>query len=296
MLSANKLEWRTLLHFHSLHFRKVRFMCAQFIQPFIIGHRGAVGVMPENTAAAYAFALAQGVDGIEFDVHLCRDGVPVVLHDANLLRTTGVERFVHEMTFAELRKLDAAAVYRAGPSASAAPFQNVPALQEVLAWAPAPTLLCVELKTHQDGSLYAGLEEIVARTVQDASVEKRTIFSSFNFEILERLRQLAPHIRRHAIVSAPYFNQPGFDDCGRVADDLAARGIDWVAVNRAYLTQSLADILQSRGILTHAWVINTVEEFTTFANLGVTAVTTDRPDLLCAVPRHSDRRSDHGAW
>ncbi|MFZ1771708.1 MAG: glycerophosphodiester phosphodiesterase family protein [Caldilinea sp.] len=275
-----------LLHCYSLLFRKVYFLCAQSAQPLIIGHRGAVGIMPENTAAAYAFALEQGVDGIEFDVHLCRDGVPVVLHDPNLLRTTGREQFVHEMTFAELRKLDAAAVYRAGLSANALPFQKIPTLQEVLAWTPAPVLLCVELKTHRDGSPYAGLEEIVAGAVQEADVEKRTVFSSFNFEILERLRQLAPHIRRHAIVSAPYFNQPGFDDCERVADDLAARCIDWVAINRAYLTQPLADRLQRRGIVTHAWVINTVEEFTAFASLGVTAVTTDRPDLLCALPRN----------
>ena len=71
-------------------------------------------------------------------------------------------------------------------------------------------------------------------------------------------------------------------DCEQVADDLSARHVDWVAVNKSYLTPSLAAALHDRGIRTHAWVINTVDEFTHFAGLGVAAVTTDRPDILCA--------------
>lgn len=257
-------------------------MCSQPARPLIIGHRGAAGIMPENTLAAYSFALQQGVDGIEFDVHLARDGVPVVIHDAALRRTIGVDGFVHEMSFAGLRELDAAAVYRAAAGESSIGPQVLPALQDVLAWVPAPTRLCIELKTNHDGTRYRGLEEIVAQAVRDAAVEERTILSSFNFAILARLRAVAPDIRRHAIIAAQYFLQPGAGDSEWVAGDLAARHVDWVAVNKSYLTPSLAAALHERGIRTHAWVVNTIDELAHFAGLGVAAVTTDRPDILCA--------------
>ena len=58
--------------------------------PLIIGHRGASAVAPENTLAAFREAVAVGADGIEFDVRLTRDGVPVVIHDRDLRRTGGL--------------------------------------------------------------------------------------------------------------------------------------------------------------------------------------------------------------
>jgi glycerophosphoryl diester phosphodiesterase len=257
-------------------------MGSQGARPLIIGHRGAVGIMPENTLAAYTFALAQGVDGIELDVHLSRDGVPVVIHDAALRRTIGVDGFVHGMAFEELRNLDAAAVYRSAPGHAGLGHQVLPVLQDVLAWVPAPKLLCIELKTNQDGARYGGLEEIVVQAVRAAGVQERTILSSFDFAILARLREIAPDIRRHAIIAGGYFTQLAAGGDEQVAVDLTARYFDWVAVNKSYLTPSLAAALHDRGIRTHAWVINTVDEFTHFSSLGVAAVTTDRPDILCA--------------
>src|SRR6267378_6141215 len=75
--------------------------------PLNIGHRGAAGEAPENTFAAFDLALRQGADGIEFDVHLSADGVPVVIHDARLERTTSGSGRVGKHTLASLRRLDA---------------------------------------------------------------------------------------------------------------------------------------------------------------------------------------------
>ena len=237
--------------------------------------------MPENTLAAYTFALAQGVDGIEFDVHLSRDGVPVVIHDAALRRTIGIDGFVHGMAFGELRNLDAAAVYRAA--------WKCPHRTPNPAGTPRRTRLgaCANASVHraQDRPGWYPLPGPRGdrRGLHAAEVQERTILSSFNFNILARfLREVAPDIRRHAIVAGGYFTQVATGDCEQVADDLSARHVDWVAVNKSYLTPSLAAALHDRGIRTHAWVINTVDEFTHFAGLGVAAVTTDRPDILCA--------------
>src|SRR6266850_8071521 len=74
--------------------------------PLILGHRGASAVAPENTLAAFSLAMHDGADGIEFDVRLSRDGVPVVIHDATLKRTGLIDRLVNQLTAAELSGVD----------------------------------------------------------------------------------------------------------------------------------------------------------------------------------------------
>src|SRR4029079_16191350 len=77
------------------------------LRPLILGHRGASAVAPENTLAAFSRAMSDGADGIEFDVRLSRDRVPVVIHDANLNRTAGVDRRVSDLTAKDLQEIDA---------------------------------------------------------------------------------------------------------------------------------------------------------------------------------------------
>ena len=249
-------------------------------RPLIIGHRGAVGIMPENTLAAYTFALAQGVDGIEFDVHLSRDGVPVVIHDAALRRTIGIDGFVHGMAFGELRNLDAAAVYRAA--------WKCPHRTPNPAGTPRRTRLgaCANASVHraQDRPGWYPLPGPRG----DRRAGRTPPRSGAHHSLLVQLRHpctLAGSCTRYpppCHCCRGYFTQVATGDCEQVADDLSARHVDWVAVNKSYLTPSLAAALHDRGIRTHAWVINTVDEFTHFAGLGVAAVTTDRPDILCA--------------
>jgi glycerophosphoryl diester phosphodiesterase len=74
--------------------------------PLIIGHRGASADAPENTMAAFTLAIEQGADGIEFDVQLCADGVPVIVHDDTVDRICDASGRVDEMTVAELQRLD----------------------------------------------------------------------------------------------------------------------------------------------------------------------------------------------
>src|SRR5690349_24766663 len=78
-------------------------------RPLIVGHRGAMGYAPENTFASYERALVLGADAIECDVHLSADGVPIVIHDHTLDRTTDGQGPVRDRTVAELKRLDAGA-------------------------------------------------------------------------------------------------------------------------------------------------------------------------------------------
>ncbi len=80
--------------------------------PLIIGHRGASALAPENTLAAFRRAIADGADGIEFDVRLARDGVAVVIHDATLERTGLLKRRVANLTADELQAIDVGSWFR----------------------------------------------------------------------------------------------------------------------------------------------------------------------------------------
>ena len=132
--------------------------------PLKIGHRGAAGEAPENTLASFELALRQGVDGIELDVQLSSDGVPVVIHDARLRRTTSGSGWVWEHRASVLRRLDAGSWFnrryrlRARERYAGA---RLPLLAEVLQWVKARQCLAfVEIKDYRPGAAAKVFEEI----------------------------------------------------------------------------------------------------------------------------------------
>src|SRR4026208_1258254 len=101
--------------------------------PLIIGHRGASAVAPENTMAAFREALAVGADGIEFDVRLTRDSVPVVIHDSTLRRTGGLPHRIADLTSAEISRIDVGSWFAQKQGFPPGTFANetVPSLAEL---------------------------------------------------------------------------------------------------------------------------------------------------------------------
>jgi len=158
--------------------------------PLKIGHRGAPSEAPENTMASFDLAWRQGVNGIEFDVQLSSDGVPVVIHDAHLRRTTSGSGWVHEHRASVLRRLDAGSWFnrrhrlRARERYAGA---RIPLLVEVLQWVKARQCLAlVEIKDHQPGA--------VAKVLQD--IERADLWHlarvvSFDLPSLRQARELS---------------------------------------------------------------------------------------------------------
>src|SRR3954447_3335056 len=136
----------------------------------IYGHRGLSGGFPENTLLAFREALAAGVDGIEFDVHATSDGVPVVIHDRSLERTTNGTGYVDEVPLSHLRDLDAGQ------------GERVPTLEETLALIGDRVHLDIEVKQ-------SGIAEAVLRVLR-AHAETRWAISSFDWDTLRTLRAL----------------------------------------------------------------------------------------------------------
>lgn len=135
-------------------------------EPLIIGHRGASAVALENTIAAFAAAIAAGADGIEFDVRLSRDGVPVIIHDDTLSRTHGVRRRVVDLTAEELRSV------------------GVPSLRELFELMTGNSLLlCLEIKSREPE-----LPELCCRMVREFGFEERVIVECFDLDVLRPIQ------------------------------------------------------------------------------------------------------------
>lgn len=149
----------------------------------IIAHRGASADVPENTIAAFRAAVEQRAEAIEFDVRLTRDGVPVVMHDPTLARTTDRDGTVADLTLAELRAADAGAKWL-GPDGSR-PWQGqgltVPTLQEVLrAFPTLPMLIEIKCREAQDPA---------ARVIFEEGAAARCVVASFKRGALRAFRR-----------------------------------------------------------------------------------------------------------
>jgi glycerophosphoryl diester phosphodiesterase len=164
--------------------------------PLNIAHRGASGEAPENTLAAFDLAIRQGAGGIELDVHLSSDGIPMVIHDPRLSRTTSGGGWVMEHGANALRKLDAGSWFnRRFPEKARQRYvgAKIPVLAEVLAWARQHKVLAfVEIKAGRNSN--PGIEAKVLDEIERAGARRLTTIISFDFATLRRVRQLDARI------------------------------------------------------------------------------------------------------
>lgn len=159
----------------------------------IFAHRGSKGTHPENTIAAFEETARLPIDGVEFDVHLTKDGEMVVIHDETICRTSNGEGKVKDMTLLALRKYDFGSWF-----ADEFAGEKIPTLQEVLAvFLRTNHEINIELKS--DIYDYEELEEKVLSLIASLGIGDRVIISSFNHEALRKVKRLQPTIQTGAI-------------------------------------------------------------------------------------------------
>src|SRR5512136_2560745 len=131
-----------------------------------VGHRGARGHAPENTLASFDLAVEMGVNVVETDVHLSKDGEVVLIHDHTVDRTTNGHGFVKDLTLAELKWLDAGSWY--DPKYAG---ERIPTLAELLTWAKDRVGVAIEIK---NGPIYyPGIAEKTIRLLRDHGMERQ---------------------------------------------------------------------------------------------------------------------------
>lgn len=169
--------------------------------PLIIGHRGASAHAPENTLAAFQMALDVGADGVEFDVQLAKDGVPVVTHDDNLNRTGLRPERVADLTSRQLARIDVGSWFNAKyPKRAITEFANetVPTLAKVLKLLKNSTgPIYIELKC--DEATYKPLVASVCDLVRDSPMLPRMIVKSFKLAAVSEVRHLLPDVQTAAL-------------------------------------------------------------------------------------------------
>ena len=159
----------------------------------VIAHRGASAYAPENTLAAFNLAFEMGADGIELDVELTKDGVPVVFHFDQNQQTHGLSS-LKDLTLAEVKQLDAGAWFDAKYRG-----EEIPALEEVLEAVGARGLIVIEIKWSAVALGNDDLERATARVIAQATSAHNLVVSSFHPIALARMRRLAPRLPRALI-------------------------------------------------------------------------------------------------
>lgn len=235
----------------------------------LVAHRGAAGLAPENTLVAFERGIAEKADAVECDVHLSKDGELVVMHDPSLSRTTDGSGNIGDVSFAEIRKLNAAAKWTGSPVAP----QKVPTLQELVDLINRRVALQVEVKVKPDGSRYPGIEQKVIDVLRKAGMIDKTVIISFNWPTLQEIKKIEPKLKTGALSS-------GFADPVAVAQQVKAVGADYFAPDKKYLNAELLSALHAQGIAGGAWTVDDPAEMRKLLALAPDFLTTNRPDLL----------------
>lgn len=166
-------------------------------RPFVIAHRGASGLAPENTMPAIDSALAAGADYIEIDVQLSTDKALMVIHDRSVNRTTNGKGKIGDMSAAQIRELDAGSWFGSEFAGTKVPF-----LYEVIERIDGNAKLLIEIK--KKGKADDGLEEAVVKTIRDHNAAAWCEIQSFNDNVLEKIHQQDPSIPLHKLILFKY--------------------------------------------------------------------------------------------
>lgn len=234
----------------------------------IAAHRGGAALWPENSILAFRNAAQLCVDYVEFDVHPTRDGTLVVHHDPVLDRMTdGIGR-LNSKTFAELSKL----------TIKGTTDGRIPLFSEVVEiFRPTPIALRVELKADADLCPYPNLEAAVTSELDALGMMKRTVITSFYVDTLLRLRALAQPRNLIWLVKKLLFAQVGGIET--VLKIARLKGIEEIALHQSVAGPEEARAARAAGIRLGAFAVNDEAAMHRMFDLGVTAFTSDRPDM-----------------
>jgi glycerophosphoryl diester phosphodiesterase len=249
-------------------------------RPVVIGHRGSAGTRPENTLLSFEAALASGAQILESDIHVTRDGVPVLLHDPGLERTTDGRGDACEHAWSSIRKFDAGLHFESEDGERPYGGQNVrvPSLEEAFDRFP-EARFNLEIKSPGVEGIRATLE-----LVERFERAERTLLAAGENEIMRDLRaELTTHEIRPATgaslaeivasVSSALEGSP-------MPEGVMALQIPADFAGRPLATREFIDHAHAHGVEVHVWTINDLGEIEGLIDLGVDGIVTDHPGRM----------------
>ena len=237
--------------------------------PLVLAHRGANKVAPQNTLPAFKKAIQFNADGIETDVHLCKDGEIVICHNYTVDATSNGKGSIDEMTFAQLRELDFGSYFSNDFKGT-----TLPTLAELLTLVKNMQLINVEIKSPQKDN------DLVKRVVEEVykfGIEKNSIISCFNPECIRQVKEIDKDIKTALLYED--------DELGNeimtfgVAKYCQQLNADAAHPHRNLITHKEILELHNLGIAVNPWTVNTREDIIRLTNWGCDALITDIPDF-----------------
>lgn len=244
-----------LISFNNNPFENV----AIFHETKVMAHRGASTEAPENTMAAFQKAIDDMADYIELDVQLTNNGEVIVMHDSNAYRTTGVDANIVNMTYKEVKTLDAGSWF-----SDEYVGENVPSLKEVLELTQGKIKLNIELKPADNGT---ALAKNTVRIIEKYNMVNDCVITSFSESALKAVKTYNQEIKVGYILSAAY------------GDFYDMKNVDFFSVNAAFLSKRTIDAIHNSGKRVYAWTVNNKESIKNLTNKGVDGIITDNPVL-----------------
>jgi glycerophosphoryl diester phosphodiesterase len=251
--------------------------------PRIVGHRGAAGTHPENTLESFRAASDLGVEYLEFDIHMTRDGEIVVSHDDHLDRTCGRAGLIRDMTLVDLATADAGRMFSTDDGVTF-PFRDrgvrVPRLADILAAFPDMKIV---LEIKQTTPI------LVAQTlwlIDAANMRRRILIASEHQEPLDEVRRLAPEIPTNFsyLESGGFFQAMAARD-GKYKPPGAALQIPRQYESWQLVTPESIEFAHSLGLEVHVWTVNDPIEMNELLDMGVDGLISDFPGRALDVLR-----------
>ena len=231
----------------------------------VIAHRGASGHAPENTLAAFKRAVGLGATFIETDLQLTRDSRFVAMHDGTVNRTTNGQGKVHDMTMAELRRLDAGSWF-----GSEFAGERIPTLDEILEFSKKhDVVFYLELKP---GGSWGG-EHALVGALRESGEIPRAVVISFDADILARLRQIEPTLMTGLLYDG---------QIEKPLDKAIEVGARQVAVRVDLVTPALLSAARKKDLQVVCWTVNHSAHMRALMAAGVDGIMSDYPDRLVA--------------
>jgi glycerophosphoryl diester phosphodiesterase len=242
--------------------------------PIIFGHRGASKFAPENTLAAFDLALASGAPAIELDTMLTRDGVPVVIHDRTVDRTTDGKGRVDDLTLKQVQSLDAGSRFSAKFHG-----EKIPTLEQVFERYRSKLLINVELKNYH--APFDALPVVVVELVRQMKNQNSLIFSSFNPVNLTRIKRVLPEAQVALLVE----NSFG----GRVLASRVFSSISphFIHPQTSYISPEYLSREHAHGRRVNTWTVNDMQDACKFREWGIDGLIGDDPGGLQVILQES---------
>jgi glycerophosphoryl diester phosphodiesterase len=231
--------------------------------PLVIAHAGGAALGPENTMAAINASLAAGVEAIEIDVRRSSDGVPILIHDRSVARTTGGEGNVDEMTVEQLQTLDAGN------------GEKIPKLSDVIDVVKGKARLNIEIKQED-------IEGEIVEVVRAANAADEVWVSSFSPDVIEACKWIAPEIERSLLFS-------GFKEDASLfilynTSNLLLRSLS-PSIEFVEKRPEFVELCHRRGVRCLAWTVDGEERLAAARTLEVDAVFTNEPNVALMLYR-----------